>query len=65
MGRLFSAFLRWSLRAQLAHFRNYLNGVLLQRDRPKTPTARADAEPLMQAQAASVQRKRFFVSERE
>ncbi|WP_200960966.1 IS701 family transposase [Noviherbaspirillum sp. Root189] len=53
----------WSSRAQRAHFRTYLNGLLLPRDRAKTLTALAGAEPLVQAQAAPVQRLQFFLSE--
>lgn len=38
--------------AQQHNFRDYLAGLLLPRDRPKTLTAPAGAAPLMQAQAA-------------
>ena len=41
--------------AQRHQFRNYLAGLLAPRDRPKTLTALAGAEPLVQAQAAPVQ----------
>lgn len=44
-------------------FREYLAGLLLPRDRPKTLTALAGAEPLVQAQAAPVQRLQYFLSE--
>lgn len=44
-------------------FREYLSGLLLPRDRPKTLTALAGAEPLVQAQAAPVQRLQYFLSE--
>ncbi|WP_082584243.1 IS701 family transposase [Noviherbaspirillum sp. Root189] len=53
----------WASRAQRAHFRIYLNGLLLPRDRAKTLTGLAGAEPVVQAQAAPVQRLQFFVSE--
>ena len=49
--------------AQRHSFRNYLTGLLLPRDRPKTLTALAGAEPLVQAQAAEVQRLQYFLSE--
>ena len=49
--------------AQQHNFRDYLTGLLLPRDRPKTLTAPAGAAPLMQAQAAPVQRLQFFLSE--
>jgi len=41
----------------------YLAGLLAPRDRPKTLTALAGAEPLIQAQAAPVQQLQFFLSE--
>lgn len=44
--------------AQRQSFRTYLAGLLLPRERPKTLTALAGAEPLVQAQAAPGQRKR-------
>lgn len=49
--------------AQRRGFRAYLAGLLLPRDRNKTLTALAGAEPLVQAQAAAVQRLQFFLSE--
>ena len=48
--------------AQRANFRNYVSGLLLPRDRNKTLTALAGAEPVVQAQAAPVQRLQFFLS---
>lgn len=49
--------------AQRHRFRTYLPGLLMPRDRLKTLTALVGAEPLVQAQAAEVQRLRFFLSE--
>ena len=49
--------------AQRRGFRAYLAGLLLPRDRNKTLTALAGAEPFVQAQAAAVQRLQFFLSE--
>src|SRR5919199_3196080 len=49
--------------AQRRGFREYLQGLLLPRDRNKTLTALAGAEPVVAAQAASVQRLQFFLSE--
>jgi SRSO17 transposase len=49
--------------AQRGNFRNYVSGLLLPRDRAKTLTALAGAEPVIQAQAAPVQRLQFFLSE--
>jgi SRSO17 transposase len=49
--------------AQRRSFREYLTGLLLPRDRSKTLTALAGAEPVVQAQAAAVQRLQFFLSE--
>jgi SRSO17 transposase len=49
--------------AQRRGFREYLQGLLLPRDRNKTVTAVAGAEPTTQAQAASVQSLQFFLSE--
>ena len=49
--------------AQRCSFRNYLQGLLLPRDRNKTLTALAGAEPITQAQAAAVQRLQAFLSE--
>ena len=50
-------------RSQRHGFRTYLSGLLLPRDRSKTLTALVGAEPLVQAQAAEVQRLQFFLSE--
>jgi SRSO17 transposase len=49
--------------AQRHNFRTYLAGLLAPRDRAKTLTALAHAEPLVQAQAAPVQQLQFFLSE--
>ena len=49
--------------AQRRGFRTYLSGLLLPRERSKTLTALVGAEPLVQAQAAEVQRLQFFLSE--
>jgi SRSO17 transposase len=49
--------------AQRQGFRTYLAGLLMPRDRSKTLTALVGAEPLVQAQAAEVQRLQFFLSE--
>ena len=49
--------------AQRYGFRTYLAGLLMPRDRSKTLTALAGAEPLVQAQAAEVQQLQFFLSE--
>ena len=49
--------------AQRRGFRDSLAGLLLPRDRHKTLTALAGAEPIVDAQAAPVQRLQFFVSE--
>lgn len=49
--------------AQRHNFRTYLAGLLAPRDRHKTLTALAGAEPLVQAQAAPVQQLQFFLSE--
>jgi hypothetical protein len=49
--------------AQRRGFRDYLQGLLLPRDRNKTLTALAGAEPILGAQAAPVQRLQFFLSE--
>ena len=49
--------------AQRHGFRTYLSGLLLPRERSKTLTALVGAEPLVQAQAAEVQRLQFFLSE--
>jgi hypothetical protein len=49
--------------AQRRGFREYLQGLLLPRDRNKTLTALAGAEPVVAAQAGAVQRLQFFLSE--
>jgi SRSO17 transposase len=49
--------------AQRRGFREYLQGLLLPRDRNKTLTALVGAEPILGAQAAPVQRLQFFLSE--
>jgi SRSO17 transposase len=49
--------------AQRRSFREYLQGLLLPRDRNKTLTALAGAEPILGAQAPAVQRLQFFLSE--
>jgi DDE superfamily endonuclease len=49
--------------AQRRRFREYLQGLLLPRDRNKTLTALAGAEPIVEAQAAPVQGLQFFLSE--
>jgi SRSO17 transposase len=49
--------------AQRRGFREYLQGLLIPRDRNKTLTAVAGAEPNTQAQAAPVQSLQFFLSE--
>src|SRR6266581_1768677 len=49
--------------AQRRSFRDYVHGLLLPRDRNKTLTALANAEPIIGAQAAPVQRLQFFLSE--
>src|SRR5215467_4938807 len=49
-------------RAQRRSFREYLAGLLLPRDRNKTLTALAGAEPVVQAHAAPVQQLQFFRS---
>ena len=49
--------------AQRRGFRGYLQGLLLPHDRHKTLTALAGAEPVVQAEAAEVQRLQFFLSE--
>ncbi len=49
--------------AQRRGFREYLQGLLLPRDRNKTLTALAGAEPVVAAQAGGVQRLQFFLSE--
>jgi hypothetical protein len=49
--------------AQRNSFRRYLEGLLLPRDRNKTLTALAGAEPILGAQEAAVQRLQFFLCE--
>jgi hypothetical protein len=49
--------------AQRHGLRTYPSGLLMPSDRSKTLTALAGAEPLVQAQAAEVQRPQFFLSE--
>lgn len=48
---------------QRRSFRGYLSGLLAPRDRNKTLTALAGAEPLVQAQSPAVQRLQYFLSE--
>src|SRR5258706_8231146 len=48
---------------QRQRFREYLAGLLLPRDRNKTLTALAGAEPITQAQTAPVQQLQLFLSE--
>src|SRR5947209_20499101 len=49
--------------AQRRSFGDYLAGLLLPRDRTKTLTALAGAEPVVDAQEAPVQRLQSFLSE--
>src|SRR5262252_8206398 len=49
--------------AQRRGVRAYLQGLLLPRERNKTLTALAGAEPIVGAQHADVQRLQFFLSE--
>jgi DDE superfamily endonuclease len=49
--------------AQRRGLRGYLQGLLLPRDRNKTLTALADAEPIVGAQHRQVQRLQWFLSE--
>jgi hypothetical protein len=49
--------------AQRRGFREYLQGLLLPRDRNKTLTALVGTEPVVGAQAAPVQRLQWFLSE--
>ncbi|MFL5860193.1 MAG: IS701 family transposase [Solirubrobacteraceae bacterium] len=53
----------WRSVAQRRGLREYLAGLLLPRDRNKTLTALAGAEPLVGAQQAPVQRLQYFLSE--
>jgi SRSO17 transposase len=48
---------------QRRSFRGYLGGLLAPRDRNKTLTALAGAEPVVQAQSPEVQRLQYFLSE--
>ena len=48
---------------QRRSFRHYLSGLLAPRDRNKTLTALAGAEPVTQAQSPEVQRLQYFLSE--
>jgi hypothetical protein len=49
--------------SQRLGFRQYLEGLLLPRDRNKTLTGLVGAEPIVQAQDAAVQRLQWFLSE--
>jgi SRSO17 transposase len=49
--------------AQRRGFREYLQGLLLPKDRSKTLTALAGTEPIVGAQGARAQRLQFFLSE--
>src|SRR5215212_8130616 len=49
--------------AQRRSFREYLQGLLLPRERNKTRTARVGTEPVVGAQAAPVQRLQWFLTE--
>src|SRR3712207_5043695 len=49
--------------SQRRSFRGYLSGLLAPRDRNKTLTALAGAEPLVQAQSPEVQRLQYFLAE--
>jgi SRSO17 transposase len=49
--------------AQRRGFRDYLQGLLLPRDRNKTLTGLAGAEPISGAQHREVQRLQWFLSE--
>src|SRR6266542_2878538 len=53
----------WGSLAQRRGLRDYLQGLLLPRDRNKTLTALADAEPVVGAQHREVQRLQWFLSE--
>src|SRR3712207_5369347 len=53
----------WKTLAQRQGFREYLQGLLLPRDRHKTLTGLVGTEPVVGAQAPSVQRLQFFLSE--
>jgi hypothetical protein len=54
---------RFSSLAQRRSFRDYLQGLLLPRDRNKTLTGLAGAEPISGAQHREVQRLQWFLSE--
>jgi SRSO17 transposase len=54
---------RFETLAQRRGFREYLQGLLLPRDRNKTLTALVGAEPIVGAQQQEVQRLQFFLSE--
>ena len=53
----------WGTLAQRRGFREYLQGLLLPRDRAKTLTGLVGTEPIVGAHAASVQALQFFLSE--
>ena len=53
----------WSSLAQRRGLRDYLQGLLLPRDRNKTLTGLAGAEPITGAQHREVQRRQWFLSE--
>jgi SRSO17 transposase len=53
----------WATLAQRRGFREYLQGLLLPRERNKTLTGLAGTEPVVGAQAASAQALQFFLSE--
>jgi hypothetical protein len=54
---------RWGTLAQRRGLRDYLQGLLLPRDRHKTLTGLVGTEAVVGAQAPTVQRLQFFVSE--
>src|SRR3712207_2878860 len=53
----------WGTLAQRRSFREYLQGLLLPRERNKTLTGLVGTEPIVGAQAAPVQALQFFLSE--
>jgi DDE superfamily endonuclease len=53
----------WVKAAQRQSFRAYLQGLLLPRDRNKTLTALAGAQPIEEAQHSRVQKLQYFLSE--
>lgn len=53
----------WSTSAQRGAFRRYLQGLLLPRDRNKTLSGLAGAEPIEEAQHPHVQKLQYFLSE--